>query len=196
MKTRPAAEKAAKAAEKAAEAAEQIGESGQAVERSSEELAKAGKVVEHSSEKLAETGEAVERTSEKVAESGKTVERTTKVVSAETNRQTMLAADRTLLATERTYAAWVRTALSSLAAGVGARALLEDVIPLWLAKATGSVLVLFAGFCLIAAVWRHVWRPVPPPSTDLRPVPRYLLVPMSIFLLLVAAAAFLGIWAA
>jgi putative membrane protein len=147
-------------------------------------------------EKLAETGKTVERASEKVAETGKTVERTTKKVSAETNRQTMLAADRTLLATERTYAAWVRTALSSLAAGVGARALLEGVIPLWLARLTGSVLILFAGFCLVAAVWRHVWRPVPPPPTDLRPVPRLLLVPMSVFLLLVALAALLGIWAA
>jgi len=108
----------------------------------------------------------------------------------------MMAADRTLLATERTFAAWVRTGLSSLAAGVGARALLEDVIPLWLAKLTGSVLVVFAGFCFVAAVWRHVWRPVPPPATDLRPIPRALLVPLSAFLLLVAVAALVGIWAA
>jgi putative membrane protein len=168
----------------------------QTLAKPAEKLARTGKAVARSSEKLAETGKAVERTSEKVAEAGKTVERTTKKVSAETNRQTMLAADRTLLATERTYAAWVRTGLSSLAAGVGARALLEDVIPLWLASLTGSMLVIFAGFCFVSAMWRHFWRPVPPPPTDLRPVPRGLLLPLSAFLLLVAVAALIGIWAA
>ena len=154
-------------------------------------------------EKLAESGKAVERTSEKVAESGKAVEKSSKAVERgtkevvqDTNQQLLLAADRTLLATERTFAAWVRTGLSSVAAGVGARALLEKVIPLWLAKTTGSVLVVFAGICFIAAVWRHVWRPVPPPGLDLKPIPRGLLVPLSAFLLLVAIAALIGIWAA
>jgi inner membrane protein YidH len=37
------------------------------------------------------------------------------------NRRTRLAATRTVLAAERTYAAWVRTGLMSLAAGVGAK---------------------------------------------------------------------------
>ena len=40
-----------------------------------------------------------------------------------------LAADRTVYAAERTYAAWVRTGLSSMASGVGAKKLLEGVIP-------------------------------------------------------------------
>jgi len=60
-----------------------------------------------------------------------------------------------VFAAERTYAAWVRTALAALASGVGARALLEDVLPLWLAQITGTVLILFAAFCLCAAVWRE-----------------------------------------
>jgi putative membrane protein len=120
---------------------------------------------------VAKTAQAVEQSSKQVEKSTKAVERGTKEVVSDTSLQVMMAADRTLLATERTFAAWVRTGLSSLAAGVGARALLEDVIPLWLAKLTGSVLVVFAGFCFVAAVWRHVWRPVPPPATDLRPIP-------------------------
>ena len=37
------------------------------------------------------------------------------------DRRTELAANRTVLAAERTYAAWVRTGLMSLAAGVGRR---------------------------------------------------------------------------
>jgi putative membrane protein len=138
-----------------------------------------------------------------LAESGKQVERSTKKVTveaqkvtAEAQRQVQLAADRTLLASERTYAAWIRTALAALASGVGARALLQDVVPSVLAKLTGSVLIIFAGFCMVAAVWRHLSRAVPPPVTDLRPVPRVALLPMSAFLLLVAVAALFGIWAA
>ena len=133
---------------------------------------------------------------EKLAESGESVERSSKKVTVETQRQVQMAADRTLLATERTYAAWVRTALASLASGIGARALLKDHVPLWLAKLTGSVLVVFAGFCLVAAVWRHLRRAVPPPATDLTPIPRLALLPMNAFLLLVAVAALFGIWAA
>jgi putative membrane protein len=40
-----------------------------------------------------------------------------------------LAADRTIFAAERTYAAWVPTGLASLAAGVGAKAALGEIIP-------------------------------------------------------------------
>jgi len=129
-----------------------------------------------------------------LAESGKQVEASTRKVSADTNRQVQLAADRTLLAAERTYAAWVRTALASLVSGVGARALLQDYVPLWLAKATASVLIVFAGFCVVAAVWRHLWRVEAPPVTDVRPIPRLLLLPMNAFLLLVAVSALVGIW--
>ena len=123
-------------------------------------------------------------------------ERSTRQVLRDTDRRVQLAADRTLLASERTYAAWVRTALAALVSGVGARALLDKIVPIWLAKITASVLIIFAGFCLIAAVWRHMGGPAPPPPTDLKPVPRLILVPMNSFLLLVAVAALFGIWAA
>ena len=139
---------------------------------------------------------AAARAAETLAESGKSVERSTAKVSAETSRQVQLAADRTLLAVERTYAAWVRTALAAMASGIGARALLKDFVPLWLAKSTASVLIVFAGFCLVAAVWRHISPSIEPLATDLQPVPHLLLVPMNAFLLLVAAAALVGIWAA
>jgi putative membrane protein len=47
------------------------------------------------------------------------------------DRRTQLAADRPVFAAERTYAAWVRTGLAALASGVGAKQLLESVIPEW-----------------------------------------------------------------
>ena len=55
-----------------------------------------------------------------------------------------LASDRTYLAAERTYAAWMRTALAALASGVGARALMHDILPDWIGKVSGSLLVIFA----------------------------------------------------
>lgn len=110
--------------------------------------------------------------------------------------RTTLAGDRTLLAAERTYAAWVRTALASLAAGIGARALVKDILPQWIGKVTGTILIIFAGFCLVAAVWRELRGSPRAPQPDIRSIPAALLVPMNGFLLLVAIVALVGIWAA
>ena len=104
--------------------------------------------------------------------------------------------DRTLLAAERTYAAWVRTALAALAAGVGAAALVKQVLPKWVGQVTGTVLVAFAAFCLVAAVWRELRGTPPTPRPDIKPLPRAVLVPMNFLLLLVALAALVGIWSA
>ncbi|MBF7013814.1 YidH family protein [Novosphingobium sp. HR1a] len=109
------------------------------------------------------------------------------------DRRTELAADRTVLAAERTYAAWVRTGLAALASGVGAGALLEHVVPDWLGLATGSLLVVFAGFCFIAAVWREMMR-VAPPRPDTPRLPSNLLIGVNGFLLLVCIAALVGVW--
>jgi putative membrane protein len=131
-----------------------------------------------------------------IKRSAKAVEQSAGELTDSADRRTILAGDRTLLAAERTYAAWVRTALAALAAGVGARALMKDVLPDWVGKLSGSVLVIFAGFCLIAAVWREIRGTPTPPVPDIRSVPKALLVPVNGFLLLVAIAALVGIWAA
>lgn len=131
---------------------------------------------------------------EELKRSAKAVERSTGRVARTASRRTVLAGDRTLLAAERTYAAWVRTALTSLASGIGARALLADLIPLWLARLTGSVLILFAALCLVAAIWRHLNDGVPPPRPDLRSAPHSLLLAINIFLLVVCIAALIGVW--
>jgi putative membrane protein len=109
------------------------------------------------------------------------------------DRRTELAADRTVLAAERTYAAWVRTGLAALASGIGARALLDKIVPNWLVGTTGSVLILFSGFCFIAAVWRQMIK-VAPPRPDTRPIPAALLIAINGFLLIVSLAALVGIW--
>jgi putative membrane protein len=138
----------------------------------------------------------LKRDSSQIKRSAKAVERSAVELSDSADRRTTLAGDRTLLAAERTYAAWVRTALAALAAGIGARALVKDILPQWVGKVTGTVLVLFAGFCLVAAVWREIRGTPRPPEPDIRTIPAALLVPMNGFLLLVAIAALVGIWAA
>ncbi len=110
------------------------------------------------------------------------------------DRRTELAADRTVLAAERTYAAWVRTGLMSLAAGVGAKTTLGGVLPEWVVVLTGSVLVTFAAFCFVAAVWRELSPGASPPQPDVRRLPRVLLFALNGFLALVALAALFGVW--
>ena len=141
------------------------------------------------------TTKALRKESAEISQSAKTVARSTTELTDSADRRTVLAGDRTLLAAERTYAAWVRTALAALASGVGARALMKDMMPAWVGKLTGSVLVIFAGFCLVAAVWREISGTSTPPAPDIRQIPKALLVPMNGFLLLVAIAALVGIWA-
>ncbi|BBC72470.1 conserved hypothetical protein [Altererythrobacter sp. B11] len=109
------------------------------------------------------------------------------------DRRTQLAADRTLLAAERTYAAWMRTGLASLAAGIGAKALLEELVHPWLVLAASIVLILFAEFCFLAAVWRELARSVPPPRPDTRRLPPWLLLLFNSFLLVLGLAVLIGI---
>ena len=127
-----------------------------------------------------------------LARTARSVERTAATLDADAERRTALAVDRTVLAAERTYAAWVRTALAALATGVGARALLEDVVPLWLARTTGAILILFAAFCLCAAVWRE-FVGIPKSRARVSPLPRVLLLPLTFFLLVVTLAALVGV---
>jgi putative membrane protein len=89
----------------------------------------------------------------------------------------------------------MRTALAALASAVGARALMRDVLPDWAGKLSGSALVVFALFCLVAAVWRQIQGVNPPPHPDIRPIPNSLLIPTNAVLALVAIIVLVGIWA-
>jgi putative membrane protein len=109
------------------------------------------------------------------------------------DRRTELAADRTVLAAERTYAAWIRTGLAALASGIGAKKLLEGVVPEWLTVATGTVLVLFSAFCFVVAVWRELFPSVSNPEPEVRRLPSILLIACNGFLTIVAAAALVSI---
>jgi putative membrane protein len=135
-----------------------------------------------------------DKSAEKLKESATHMARDTALMEVAADRRTELAADRTVFAAERTYAAWVRTGLVALASGIGAKKLLEGLLPDWLIVLTGSVLVLFSAFCFAAAVWRHLYPGPPPPRPDARRIPSVLLVAVNGFLVLVTLAALVGIW--
>ena len=112
----------------------------------------------------------------------------------EADRRTVLAADRTVYAAERTYAAWMRTGLTALASGIGAKALLAEVIPEFLIILTGSILVLFSTFCFVIAVVREFRPGPPPPEPDIRRIPSALLLVVNGVLVIVSIAALFGVW--
>jgi putative membrane protein len=136
------------------------------------------------------------RQTNEIKRSTRAVEQSIGQFADSADRRTTLSGDRTLLAAERTYAAWMRTALAALASGVGAKALVKEILPDWVGKATGTVLIIFAAFCIIAAVWRELHGMTNITHPDVRPLPKALLVPMNLILLLVAIAALIGIWSA
>ena len=130
----------------------------------------------------------------KLADSAEEIKDSATLQLESAERRTELAATRNVLAVERTYTAWVRTGLAALASGVGAKPLLSTVIPSWLASSAGTALLLFSGWCFVAGVWR-VWHlGVPPPSPDVRPLPRPLVLVMNGFLLAVTVVALIGVW--
>lgn len=151
-----------------------------------EKVVKAQRVVAKSAVKAEESQQRQEKSTVRTEKSALRQED-----SAE--RRTELAADRTVYAAERTYAAWMRSGLAALAAGVGARTLLTQHIPEWLAAATSVVLVGFAMFCFVAAVWREVDGRVAQ-HPDVRRLPGWVLVGFSAFLVLVSGAVLAGLW--
>ena len=61
------------------------------------------------------------------------------------------AEDRTVLASERTFAGWMRTALASVAVGLGLQAVFRDIEPTWAAKGAASVFIAAALFLIWVA---------------------------------------------
>ena len=137
---------------------------------------------------------AVAKPAAKLAASAEKLETSSERIEDSADRRTELAADRTILAAERTYAAWVRTGLLALASGIGAKKLLEGVVPDWLISANGTLLILFSAFCFVAAVWRNLNPGPPPPKPSVPQMKPWLLIAVNGFLALVSLAALVGVW--
>jgi len=149
------------------------------------------KPVEHAVKQSART---LAHESRKVAASAAETKQAAAAIEESADLNTRLAADRNILAAERTYAAWVRTGLFALASAVGARALLDGIVPGWLVLADATMLIAFSIFCFAAAVWRQLEPGPPPPVPQLHQIPRAALIAINGFLALVSLAALIGIW--
>lgn len=141
-----------------------------------------------------QTAQAVEQQSRKVADTARELKQSSEQIEDAATRTVRLAADRTVLAAERTYASWVRTGLFALASGVGASALLKDVLPSWLIRIDASLLILFSVFCFAAAIWRYLNPGPPPPRPDVCRIPHAILIGVNAFLAVISLAALAGIW--
>jgi putative membrane protein len=67
------------------------------------------------------------------------------------------AEDRTVLANERTYAGWMRTALASMALGLGFHAIFGKLEPIWLGKGVATAFGVI-GLIIIVAAFRQSRR--------------------------------------
>jgi putative membrane protein len=149
---------------------------------------KTDKAATHAQEAAEHTSDAARTASRAAHETAAAAD----VTKSSAERTTELAADRTILAFERTYAAWVRSGLVALASGIGARKLLEGVLPDWMVVLTGLILLLFSCFCFVAGVWRHLLR-IEHPAPDAPKIPSFVLVLFNGFLALVALISCFGI---
>ncbi len=93
-----------------------------------------------------------------------------------------LALDRTILANERTYQAWVRTGVSTFAAGLGIEKFLKDDIPLWVLLAIATILLSFSTVSFLQAAWRYSHLHVRMADLDLDMTPRWLIKAYSLAL--------------
>lgn len=109
----------------------------------------------------------------------------------DTNR---LALDRTVLANERTYAAWIRTGLTSLVAGLGIARFLSNSMPLWSTHIIATILILFSAVSFILAAWRYEHLHVGMAHLDVRMIPVYTVKISSIVLVSCSLIALAGLW--
>jgi putative membrane protein len=100
----------------------------------------------------------------------------TQPLQDDADRRTQMAADRTNLRRRANLLRLGPAGLAALASDVGAKKLLEGVIPEWGIWAVGTVLVLFSAFCFGAAIWRQVFPGPPPRHPDTPRIPPALLV--------------------
>jgi putative membrane protein len=137
----------------------------------------------------------IKKTTEAVKDSAREIRRSAGKIEGSADRSTQLAADRTVLAAERTYAAWIRTGLTALASGVGASALLKNILPDLMIQFTSTILILFSAFCFCAAVWRELVPKVQNPASEIPRIPRAVLFVVNGSLTIVALCAIISIWA-
>lgn len=109
----------------------------------------------------------------------------------DTNR---LALDRTVLANERTYAAWIRTGLTSLVAGLGIARFLSGSMSLWSTHTIAAILILYSAVAFFLAAWRYQHLHVGMAHLDVKMIPVAMVKLSSFVLMGCSLIALIGLW--
>jgi inner membrane protein YidH len=104
------------------------------------------------------------------------------------------ALDNTILANERTYAAWLRTGLAFLAAGLGTARFMADILPVWNLRVIVSILILFSALSFLLAAWRYQHLHFKTAHLDITTIPLKVVQGISLVLTLCALLALFAVW--
>jgi putative membrane protein len=102
--------------------------------------------------------------------------------------------DRTLLANERTYAAWIRTGLAALAAGIAFERFIPGTIPFWSVRLIAVILILYSAACFYLAFWRYRHLGAKFPHLKLLAISTPFIVTLTMMLVLASFLALIGLW--
>lgn len=102
--------------------------------------------------------------------------------------------DRTVLANERTYAAWIRTGLASLAAGIAVEKLLYNLMAAWSLRTIAIMLILFSAVAFFLAAWRYTHLGIAKERSDVKTVPAIVTSGTSVVLILCSLIAMVDLW--
>lgn len=107
--------------------------------------------------------------------------------------RTKLAVQRNILAIERTFSAWIRTGLAAVATGLGiARLITFEGLP-WASGVIGAVFVTVGAGIFLVAMWRYYHGRRRLKLKDLKLVPIWLMISLTVALLVGAVLAFVFI---
>ena len=104
------------------------------------------------------------------------------------------ALDRTVLANERTYAAWIRTGLTALAAGVATERFLVDTMPAWTIRIIAFLLIMYSVAAFIIGAWRYNHLGLKLVHVDVKSIPSIVTTGTSVVLVFCSLLALAGLW--
>lgn len=105
-----------------------------------------------------------------------------------------LATDRTVLANERTYAAWIRTGITALAAGVAIEKFMVNAMPSWTIRIIAAILILYSAVAFIIGAWRYSHLGVKIAEVDVKSIPKIVTHAASALLVICSLLALAGLW--
>ncbi len=108
--------------------------------------------------------------------------------------RTGYALDRTVLANERTYAAWIRTGLTTLVAGLAIEKFMVDAMPGLIFQSIAVILIVYSMIAFIIAAWRYNHLGLKLVNLDIKSIPSAVTTGTSILLVFCSILALSGLW--